>query len=187
MAKIYEDDNCKVLTGEVRLSYLHIFEPWAPKDSNNDPQYSASLIIRKDDKATIKFVKEAIQNAIDKGQKETWGGKIPKNLHEPLRDGDDERDDDASANAFFLNANSKKRKPGVVNSQRETLYSEDEIKSGDYGKVSIRFYPYSANGNNGIACALCNIMKTRDGEALGGTSSNPDKDFDGEWDDDDDI
>ena len=183
MAKIFENDNCKVITGEVRLSYLHVFEPYA-STPDKDPQYSASLIVPKSDKATLAVIEEAIQNAIDKGQTSVWGGKVPKTLHRPLRDGDEERDDDAYAGSFFLNANSKKRKPGVVDSHKETLYSSDELKSGDYGKVAIRFYPYSSNGNNGVAVALDNIMKTRDGEALGGGAAKPESDFEGEWDED---
>jgi len=186
MAKIFENDNTKIMTGEVRASYLHVFEPHSSQEGQ-EPQYSMSMIIRKDDKATIKAIETAIKNATEKGVNTVWGGKLPKKLHNPLRDGDEERDDDVYADAMFINANSKKRKPGVINTQKETLYSSDEFKSGDYCKVVCRFYPYSANGNNGIACALDNIMMTREGEALGGGAASAESDFEGEYEEEDDL
>ena len=51
----------KVVTGVVRLSYAHIFEP---KGINGgDPKYSISLIIPKEDKQMIKVLEQAIDNA----------------------------------------------------------------------------------------------------------------------------
>ena len=48
---------------------------------------------------------------------------------------------------------------------------EQEVYSGCYGFASINFYAYSNAGNKGIGVGLNNILKTRDGDFLGGRSS----------------
>ena len=39
-----------------------------------------------------------------------------------------------------------------------------------YGKVNVNFFPYSFGGKKGVGCGLGPVMKTRDGEALGGSA-----------------
>jgi len=158
----------KVITGMVRLSYAHLHEPHAIE--GNEPKYSVSLIIPKSDKETLKAIQEAIAEAKENG-KGLWGGKIPANLKNPLRDGDEERpDDDVCADAFFINANSK-RKPELVDIKGNKNLSTDEVYSGCYARVSINFFGYAAAGNKGVGCGLGNVQKLEDGERLGGGAS----------------
>ena len=95
----------RVVTGEVRLSYAHVWEPNSIQGGK--PKYSVSLIIPKADTTTITAIEKAIDAAIDAGTAK-FGGKRPNKaaLKLPLRDGDTERDDEAYANSFFVNANS---------------------------------------------------------------------------------
>ena len=83
----------KVITGKVRASFVHIFEPQSVNGS--DPKYSCSFIIPKSDTETIGKIKEAIEQAKQDGVPK-WGGKIPPNLKTPLRDGDVDRPDPAA-------------------------------------------------------------------------------------------
>lgn len=172
----------KVTTGKVRLSYAHLFEPHAMNDGQ-EPKYSVSVIIPKSDKETLKAIKEATDAAKELG-KDKWKGKIPANLKTPLRDGDTEREDEAYAGCYFLNANSK-NKPGIVDVNVQPILDATEVYSGCYARLTLNFYPYSASGNNGIACGLGNVQKLEDGEPLGGFSRAED-DFDavGEAEDD---
>lgn len=171
----------KVVTGKVRLSYAHLHEPHAIE--GNEPKYSVSLIIPKDDKETLKAIKEAIEEAKEQG-KSKWNGKIPANLKTPLRDGDEERpDDEAYENSYFVNANSK-RKPEIVDLRGNKGLGEDEVYSGCYARVSINFFGYNAAGNRGIGCGLGNVQKLDDGESLGGASRAED-DFEFEESEDD--
>ena len=95
----------KVITGKVRASFVHIFEPQSVNGS--EPKYSCSFIIPKSDTETIGKIREAVEQARQDGVTK-WGGKIPPNLKLPLRDGDIERpDDEAYADSWFLNANSR--------------------------------------------------------------------------------
>ena len=166
----------KVITGVCRLSYANI---WQAKSINGGaPKYSASVLIPKSDTKTVAKVKAAIQAAYEEGEGKLKGnGKTAPSLASlkmPLRDGDTERpDDEAYAGHWFINANSNTA-PGVVDANREPIYDTSEIYSGVYARVSLSFYAFNSNGNRGIACALQNIQKVRDGEALGGKSKAED-------------
>lgn len=176
----------KVVTGKVRFSYLHVFEPSAIEEGQ-EKKYSVSLIIPKSDKATIAKLTKAVEAAKEAGKMKLagTGGKIPANLKTPLRDGDAEKpDDEAYAGSVFLNANCK-TKPGVVDKNLNPVMSQDDVYSGCYGRASVTFYAFNTSGNKGIACGLNNIMKLEDGESLGGRSA-AESDF-AEFAEDDDM
>ena len=179
-------DPTKVITGpETRWSYLNAWEPKAIEGGT--PKYSVSLIISKDDRKTVEKIMAAIKAAYTEGMAKLKGnGKsVPplEAIKTPLRDGDKERPDDpAYANAWFINANSATA-PGVVDASCQRIIDRSELYSGVYGRASINFYAYNANGNKGIACGLNNLQKIRDGEPLGGKAKAED-DFATEDDDD---
>jgi hypothetical protein len=167
----------------VRFSYANVHQ--AVSVNGSDPKYSVSIIIPKSDKQTVKKIKDAIQKATQEN-KDKFGGKIPSNLKTPLRDGDaDREDDEAYAESYFINANSK-IKPGIVDADLSPIMDQNEFYSGCYGRVSLTFYAYNVNGNKGIAAGLQNIMKTDDGDPLGGRRS-AEADFADDSDEDDDI
>lgn len=165
-------NSTKVVTGVVRLSYEHVWEPASVNGSN--PKYSVSLIIPKSDTKTIAAINQAIDNAILDGAAK-FGGKIPPKgaLKLPLRDGDTEREDEAYRDAYFINANSTTA-PQIVDRSVQPILDRSEVYSGCYARVSINFYAFNSNGNRGIACGLGNIQKVRDGEPLGGKTSAAD-------------
>ena len=106
-----ENANLTKVIVPCRFSYLHCWEPNAVSDG--DPKYSVSAIIPKSDTETIEKIKRAIEQA-KKDSVSKWGGKIPANLKLPLRDGDIDRpEDEAYADSYFFNANSKQA-PQVV-------------------------------------------------------------------------
>ena len=162
----------KVVTGKVRLSYAHVWEPVSINDSK--PKYSVSLIIPKSDKETIKKINAAVDAAIEEGIAKFCGKKPNKAaLKLPLRDGDTEREDEAYKNSFFVNANSTTA-PQIVDRAVNPILDREEVYSGCYARVSVNFYAYNTNGNRGIACGLGNIQKVADGEPLGGRSNAKD-------------
>lgn len=157
-----------------RFSYLHCWEPNAV--NGGDPKYSVSAIIPKSDTETVEKIKKAIEQA-KKDSVSKWGGKIPASLKLPLRDGDiDRTEDEAYADSYFFNANSRQA-PQVVDKNVQPILEQSEVYSGCYGRISVNFYGFNNNGNRGIAAGLGNIQKLRDGESLGGRS-NADEDFD---------
>lgn len=163
----------KVITGVcTRWSYVNAWE--AKSINGGTPKFSVSLIIPKSDTKTIEKIHAAIQAAYEEGQSKLKGnGKsVPalSVLKIPLRDGDAERpDDEAYADAYFINANSATAS-GIVDTDRNPILDRSEVYSGVYGRASINFYAFNSNGNKGIACGLNNLQKIRDGEPLGGKS-----------------
>lgn len=176
----------KVITGpKTRWSYANVWE--AKSINGSKPKYSVSLLIPKDDEATVKAVKAAIQAAYEEGAAKLKGSakSVPPlaAIKNPLRDGDIEKpDDEAYAGHYFINANNNTA-PGIVDANRQPILDHSEVYSGVYGRASINFYAFNANGNKGIACALNNLQKIADGEPLGGHSSAED-DFATEANDD---
>lgn len=168
MAKNNISEATKVITGEVRFSYLHVWEPQAINGSE-EKKYSVSLVIPKSDKQTCGYIQKAIEAAKKAGISK-FGGKIPANLKLPLRDGDEERpEDEVYAGCYFINANCKLQ-PGLKYKNGQDIIDSTDLYSGCYGRASISFYAFNTNGNKGIACGLNHLMKTRDGEPLGGRS-----------------
>lgn len=165
----------KVITGKVRFSYLHAFEPSSMVEGG-DKKYSVSLIIPKSDKVTLAKIEKAVALAIEEG-KSKFGGSIPKNLKMPLRDGDEEREDDENyAGCMFLNANST-NKPGLVDKDINPILDREDLYSGCFGRASINFYAYNASGSKGIAVGLNNLQKLEDGDRLGGGGASAESDF----------
>ena len=166
----------KVVTGvNTRWSYANVWEPKAGQDGGKE-KYSVSLIIPKSDTVTIQKIKGN-------------GKSVPAlaAIKTPLRDGDIERpDDEAYANAYFVNANSITA-PEIVDADRQPILTHSEVYSGVYGRASINFYAYNTGTARGIACGLGNLQKLRDGEPLGSRSSAEDDFADLDDEDDDDF
>lgn len=178
-------ENGQVRLSNVRLSYAHLFEPYASEPSQ-DEKYSVCLLIPKKDKEAVSVIEQAIEKVKQEG-KAKWGGKIPAKLKLPLRDGDEERPDDENyAGHYFINANAK-RKPDVRNQMNIQTANEEEVYSGCYAYAFINFFPFDSNGNRGIGAGLNGIIKIADGDKLSGAPSIDsmldDMDFDDELDD----
>lgn len=177
----------KVITGKVRFSYVNIFKSRAFQ-TGQDEKYSICLLIPKKDKDTINKIKKAMDAAVQQGISDKWGGKKPANLKLPLRDGDEERADEAEeyVGMYFLNANSN-QKPGIIDMYKNEILDPTEVYSGCWGRASINFFPFSSNGNKGVGVGLNNIQKLGEGEALGGARASAEDDFDDDVDYDDDM
>ena len=173
------NDPTKVITGEVRLSYVHLFEPYS-FDDGQEAKYSCVLLIPKSDKATVAKLKAAYEAAVEKGKATKWKGKVPKGRAIPLRDGDDDPtyEGEEFEGHWILRASSR-NKPGVVERHDPHVAIEDSTRvySGCYARVSLNMFPYDAAGNKGVSAGLNNVQFLRDGESLGGRSRAAD-DFD---------
>ena len=152
-----------------RISFANI---WEPKSINgSEEKYSVSCIIPKSDKKTLMKIHKAVEAAKEAAKSRRWGGKIPPNLKLPLRDGDIDRpDDEAYADAMFINASSKDA-PQIVDRKVQPVLDPIECGSGDYCNVSVNFYGFNANGNRGVAAGLGNIQLVKHGNRLSGKAS----------------
>ncbi len=171
----------KLKVGEVRFSYLHVFEPYKAKDSDRE-DYTATLLIPKSNIALVASVRKAIQEAYENAVTEKWGGKRPAKYFDPLQDGDEPKDDgeprgEAYEGHYFLHAKSRNQ-PGIVDRNLQPILSEEEFFSGCYGYASISFSGFNhESGKKGISCFLNNLLMTREGEPLGGARISAANDF----------
>ena len=171
---MYQNDPMKVLTGEVRLSYVSVVTPRAPKQGG-EAKYSVTLLIPKSDIATKADIDQSMQAAAQEAISKTWNGVQPPNLRVPIYDGDGVRPSgepfgEECKGCWVMTASSK-MKPEVVDiSNINVQLSPSDIYSGMWARVTIRFFGYSNSGNKGIGCGLGNIMKTRNDEPLAGNA-----------------
>ena len=164
----------QVVTGEVRLSFVHVFEPTKVSESDKEAKYGLTIIIPKDDTKTINAIKAAIQKAAEKGAQKHFGGRVPTNVKNTLKDGDTETDDLGELKnvkypeykgCMYMSL-STKFKPKVLDENRNEMIDPTEMYSGCYGRVSLTCFAYSGDGQRGVSACLNNVMKTRDGEPL---------------------
>lgn len=172
----------KALVDGVRFSYVNLDEPRSFE--GQEPKYSLTVLIPKGNKEAIAEIKNAIKQAQAESLAK-FGGKIPPNLRNPIHDGDELKDNGEEYGPeckghYFLRASSKaksqpsrKVQTGIGKMRNADL---GEIKSGDYGSVSLNFAGYNVSGNKGIGAYINGVLKKRDGEPLGG-GSTPENDF----------
>ncbi len=153
--------------GLVRFSYANVFVPKAMEGST-DLKYSCALLIPKSDTALVKKFEEAIASAKKAGiEKNGVSWKPSKGL--TLRDGDAEKEGDATyAGMYFINANNK-NKPFVVDKNVAPIIDATQFYSGCWGKASVTLFPYKVTTASGIGCALNGVQFIKDGEPLGNT------------------
>lgn len=181
---MYQNIATKVLTGEVRLSYAHLTEPYAnPKNPGAEPKYSVTMLIPKTDTATKADIDASMKAAYEAAVVNDWKGARPQLRNALIYDGDGVRNDGTPFGPeckghWVMTANSK-RKPQVVHvSNLQAELAPQDIYSGMYARVTVNFFAFSVNGNRGIGCGLGNVLKLRDGEPLSGGASAA-SDFEG--------
>lgn len=181
---MYQNIPTKVLTGEVRLSYVHLDKPYAnPKQPNAEEKYSVTMLIPKTDTATKADIDASIRAAYEAAVASEWKGARPQLRNALIYDGDGRRNDGSAfgpeCKGHWVITASTKRKPQVVDiSNINVELAPQDIYSGMYGRVTLNFFSYNTAGSKGVGCGLGNVMKTREGEPLSGGASAA-SDFEG--------
>lgn len=163
-----------VTTGKVRLSYTHLLKPYA-YSQGQEPRYSTTILIPKDDLETYQAILDAIDEATEWGIPNRWNGQKPAKVANPLYDGDGVRPvsgepfgDECKGHWVITASSSKERPPEVVDENMNRIISPGDIYAGCYANVYLTFFPYNSNGRKGIGCGLGPVQKVADGEPLGG-------------------
>lgn len=165
-----------ITTGEVRLSYVHLFKPYAHQ-AGQEEKFSCTILVPKTDVDTMNRINAAIETAKQKGISEKWNGQCPPILPTPVYDGDGVRPSDGMAfgpeckGHWVFTASAKTDyPPEIVDVHGNPIINQSEVYSGMYARVSVNFYPYAFGGKKGIGCGLGPVQKRRDGESLGGSA-----------------
>lgn len=171
----------KIVTGKVRFSFVHVFEP-QEQQGGGDPKYSVTLLIPKSDTTTMGKIKQAMKEARDNFVARNGANSLPANPTNTLHDGDGQRpsgdDFGPECKGCYVITVSSKQKPVIVDAFRNEITDPKEVYSGCYGRASINFYGYNRNGKKGLSAGLLSIQKLSDGEPFGTVGSADDFDDD---------
>ena len=165
-----------VTTGKVRLSYVHVFKPYAYQPGQEE-KFQVTILVPKTDMDTINRINAAIEAAKQRGVSDKWNGVCPPIVPTPVYDGDGVRPSDGMAfgpeckGHWVFTASAKADyPPEVVDANLNPIINQSEIYSGIYARVNVNFFPYAFGGKKGIGCGLGPVQKLADGEALGGSA-----------------
>lgn len=191
MAAVTNADT-RVVTGKVRLSYVHLFEAWAMDPAKDTPKFSVAVLIPKTDTATLAKLEAATQKAIELGKSKFGAAWGKKGLKSVLHDGDTEADLDLNpeyAGHMFMSVSSSTQ-PGIIDRDKQPITDSTQVYSGCYARVSVNAFPYNYNGSHGTSFGLNHVQKVANGDYMGGRTRAEDDfsddDFD-DWGDDDDA
>lgn len=168
--------NQNVITiGEVRLSYLNLFQPRAQK-TGQDPKYSATVLVPKSNLEAKAAIDAALAVAMEMGVNKCWNGVRPPQPAICVHDGDGPRPSDGQpfgdeCKGCWVFVASSKQQPFVVDANVQPIIQQADVYSGMYGRVNVSFFPYNSSGKKGIGCGLNGVQKLRDGEPLSGRIS----------------
>lgn len=164
-----------VTTGEVRLSFVHLFKTYA-NITGQEPKFSTTILLPKTDTATKARIDAAIEAAKQKGANGCYNGVVPPVVPTPIWDGDGVKQDgtpfgpECKGHWVFTARASADYPPEVVDVHGNPIINHSDVYSGCYARVNVEFFPYNFNGKRGVGCSLGPVQKLRDGEALGGAA-----------------
>lgn len=182
----------RVVTGKVRLSYVHVDKPYAA-NANQEAKFSVTLLIPKSDQKTLGKIKAAQVAARDKFRAKNPTISMPDKPKTTLYDGNGDR---LSGEPFgpeckdcMVMTVSSKTRPVLVDRDRNEIMDVTEVYSGCYARVDMDFYGYTNSGNKGVTAGLLGVQKMGDGEPLGGARGSADAfadDYEDEEDEEED-
>lgn len=179
----------KYVTPPFRGSFVYLNETHAPPVAPGEkekPAYSITIVLKKDDKEQMAFVKKMnraiLEMLHDKFGDPDAAGKKYKWTN-PMKNGDDEVIDQWEG-AWILQAKTD-RQPGVVDKAKQAIIDPKELYAGAWYRASITLYPWKhPTGGIGISVSLSNVMKVKDDDAFDGRTSAEDDFADVDYDDD---
>lgn len=164
----------QVVTKRIRLSFVTLAEPKKIGENDKEERYSVTCIIPKTtadgkEHPTITAIKNAIKAAAEMGAQKHFGGRVPTNVKNTLKDGDTETDDmgvlknekyPEYKGHYYIRV-STKFVPKVFDENGNQILDKETIRekvfSGCYGQVSMSFYAYHNEANRGVSAALNNV------------------------------
>ena len=165
------------------MSYVHLFKPYAYQPGQEE-KFQVTVLVPKSDTETMTRINNAIEAAKQRGINEKWNGQCPPIVPTPVYDGDGVRPSDGlpfgpecKGHWVFTASAKADYPPEVVDKVGNPIINQSEVYSGMYGRVNVTFFPYAFGGKKGIGCGLGPVMKTRDGESLGGSAPSASQAF----------
>jgi len=152
-------DRIRLTTPECRLSYPALFEPRKPGDMQAG-KFTATLLFPKENDAAIKLLRDAVKTIVA----DKWGQKVPKTLHLPILDGDDEEQESYHGN-WFVRVWTK-IKPAVYFIGEHGAYEKATeprmFYPGCWVRASVTPFAWVNMGKQGVTFGLNSVLFVRD-------------------------
>lgn len=172
-----------ITTGRARLSFVHVFKPYAYQPGQEE-KFSVTILVPKSDVDTRARIDAAIEAATQRGVSAKWNGQRPAIVPIPVYDGDGVKPsdgmpfgDECKGHWVFTASAKAEYPPQVVDASLNPVIDSTEVYSGCYGRVAVNFFPYAYGGKKGIGCGLEHVQKLADGEPLGGSRISAEQAF----------
>ncbi len=151
------------------LSFPHLFQPRAIQQGD-DPKYSCSGLIRKDDPAL-----GAVQQAIETEKQNGFPSGFPGNGKVCLQDGAVKYPDDTRMHGFMILTSTAKadQKPPVVDANLQPVMDPALAYPGAVAWMVVNTFSYSQPTSKGVSCGLNGIMLTGEEGELGRLDNKP--------------
>jgi hypothetical protein len=155
--------SARLRTPEGRSCYAFVFSPATNDDDKQE--YRIQILFPEAKEAEgIKILKDAAREVGIEAFGADFADQVRAGkIHWPFRKGDTDsatKDNPLYKGMTFLNAKSTD-KPTVVDENVEEIDNREDFRSGDWCKLSIRFFAFDRKGNKGVAVSLGNIQRTR--------------------------
>lgn len=152
----------RVVTPEATLSFPHLFAPWAPKNTTQEPKYSCALVFDPGTDIT------ELRTAATVAAREKWGEELEGmlangQLRLPWRT--DVAKKGYAEGSVFINVRSNQA-PGVVDPSLEPITDVGKMYAGCRVRASLTAFAYDTAGNIGVSFALNNVQRIGEGERL---------------------
>lgn len=175
--RIPSGDKVVRLTLSGRGSFLHLLDP---NEFEGKTNYMANIIIPKAmmQDGMEKTIRQGIKDALEIGKSTKFGGKIPKNPDNPLREGDDKFEEnpdlyDAYQDAFYMVAKKPESqgKPNLFDKYGEKVTEAGVLESGYWFAFDVNLYAFNKAGNKGVAVGLNAVRLIKEDEKFAGGPS----------------
>lgn len=173
-------DNSNFMSPAFRVAGASVFT--REKDDYGKDNYRITLLFSKEQ--DLSLIREMIDSAIE----EKWPNKKPKEIMNPLKDGDQP---DAKGNirwpGYYRIFTDSADKPQIKSLKKEgngfaNITSDEEspdgFYNGCYARGLFRTYAYDKAGKQGVKICLVSLQKITDGEPIRPGQRNADADFD---------
>ena len=162
--------NNQCVTPKGRMAFCNLMKPRQKSDGKT--RYEVTLLIPK--ATPIDMVKKAMTAALVEkfGPDST---KWPKNLKNPLKDGDDPKFADYTGYAgnWAISCSSNSQ-PGIVDRRNQKVIDENECYSGRWCIAHVSFGYYDRDGNRGVAAYINNVQLHENDEPFVGRTKAED-------------
>ncbi len=155
-----------IVTPVFRLSFPQLFE--AKGFKGGEPKFSATMLFDEAAQKTQEFrnlVAAAKAAAIEK-----WSDKVPGNLRNPFRKGEEKPNlDGYEPGMIFVKASAKEEfPPDVVDQAKNEIIVRKEVYAGCYCRAVVTAFAYDGYGTDGVSFGLRAIQKVGDAPSFGG-------------------